>query len=482
MMIQPIDPNLSIIRNGLQYWFDPKFQTSYRATGNILYDLSGNEIDGTLVNGVGYNSADGGYFAFDGVNDYINSQFVFDGYTDFSISIWFKTSSSSRGNLFGSYSGGIGNTNALAIEVNRGATIPEVGSVFLFARKGSGSADNIIAYVSGLNINDNTWHNLVWCVDASTGTNTFYIDGFEKTVSIITNNFSSNAFGTFEFPQWIGAQNNEGVPGIYLNGNVANTLVYNRVLSADEVVYNYDAQKVRFGINQIVSDSALYLNAGDSASYPGTGATWYDLSGNNYDATLLNGVGYDSANGGGLVFDGVNDYATLPTPIIPATSDWTYACWFKLDTLVAGGVLYCQYIGATGNGRFIIEFEGTAGANQYKLNLRLLSGPGYSSYVVYSTLVPIVGNFYNVAITRSSNTYKFYVNGALDTTDTTTFTASLLQTTPLIGGRTNSTSSPTPAQTGFLDGNIYSTYIYNRALSDSAILSNYNAEKGKFGL
>jgi len=215
-------------------------------------------------------------------------------------------------------------------------------------------------------------------------------------------------------------------------------------------------------------------------SYPDSGTTWYDLSGNEEDGTLVNGVGYDSANGGSLTFDGSNDYVTLPSSLIPATSNWTWSCWFNLDTLVAGGVLYCQYIASAGNGRFIIEFEGTAGANQYKLNLRLLSGSGYSSYIVYSTLVPTTGTSYNVAITRNSNTYKIYVDGSLDTTDTTAFTASLLQTTPLIGGRTNSVSSPTPAQAGFLDGKIYSTYIYNRALTDTEVQHNYNQTKGRF--
>ncbi len=231
----------------------------------------------------------------------------------------------------------------------------------------------------------------------------------------------------------------------------------------------------------IVRDGLIFwFDARFQTSYPTTGTTLYDLSGNDYDGTLVNGVGYSSADGGTLTFDGVNDYVTLPTSLIPATSNWTWSCWFNLDTLVAGGVLYCQYIASAGNGRFIIEFEATAGANQYKLNLRLLSGSGYSSYVIYSTLVPTTSQSYNVAITRSSNTYNIYVDGSLDTTDTTAFTASLLQTTPLIGGRTNSSSSPTPAQTGFLDGNIYSTYIYNRALSSTEITHNYNTTKGRF--
>ena len=59
----------------------------------------------------------------------------------------------------------------------------------------------------------------------------------------------------------------------------------------------------------VTNGLVLHLDAGNPASYPGSGTTWTDLSGNGNDGTLVNGVGYDSANGGSLVFDGVNDYA-----------------------------------------------------------------------------------------------------------------------------------------------------------------------------
>lgn len=245
-MIFTSDPNLQIVRNGLQLWYDVLFQTSYPGSGTTLDDLSGNNTDGILFNGVAYSSTNGGYLIFDGTNDYVDTTNVFDGYTDFSISLWIKTSSTARGNVFGCYSGGTGNTNAVAIEVNRGATIPDVGSVFIFARKGSGSTDNIIAYISGLSINDNSWHNIVWCVDASTATNTFYMDGVSQTVTIITNNFSANAFGTFQFTNWIGGLNNEGALAVPYSGNVASTYVYNRVLTSAEVAHNYKVTKGRF--------------------------------------------------------------------------------------------------------------------------------------------------------------------------------------------------------------------------------------------
>jgi len=72
MKLMPIDPNLTIVRDSLELWYDPTFQTSYPYAGTTSYDLSGNDYDGILTNGVVYNSARGGNFQLDGVNDFIN--------------------------------------------------------------------------------------------------------------------------------------------------------------------------------------------------------------------------------------------------------------------------------------------------------------------------------------------------------------------------------------------------------------------------
>ena len=69
----------------------------------------------------------------------------------------------------------------------------------------------------------------------------------------------------------------------------------------------------RIDNNLYVKDGlVLDLDAGNPLSYPGTGTTWTDLSGNNNNGTLINGVGYNSDNGGSLVFDGVDDHGTIP--------------------------------------------------------------------------------------------------------------------------------------------------------------------------
>ena len=54
---------------------------------------------------------------------------------------------------------------------------------------------------------------------------------------------------------------------------------------------------------------AIWLDAGNSSSYPGTGTTWNDISGNNRHFTLFNGPTYSSLSGGTIYFDGSNDYA-----------------------------------------------------------------------------------------------------------------------------------------------------------------------------
>ena len=58
----------------------------------------------------------------------------------------------------------------------------------------------------------------------------------------------------------------------------------------------------------IVTDGLkLWLDASNPASYPGGGTTWYDLSGNGNNGTMVNGVAYNSANGGVMILDGIDD-------------------------------------------------------------------------------------------------------------------------------------------------------------------------------
>ena len=74
----------------------------------------------------------------------------------------------------------------------------------------------------------------------------------------------------------------------------------------------------------------MHLDAGNSSSYSGTGTTWSDLSGNGNHATLVNGPTYSSADGGAIVFDGSNDYAS--TNIQLPNRPYTVSIWANYHT------------------------------------------------------------------------------------------------------------------------------------------------------
>jgi hypothetical protein len=94
---------------------------------------------------------------------------------------------------------------------------------------------------------------------------------------------------------------------------------------------------------KIVTDGlVLCLDAGNPKSYPGSGTTWTDLSGNGNNGTLVNGVGYNSGNGGSLVFDGVNDRVTINASSHTnlSSGNFTISSWFYIPTSVDTTNLY----------------------------------------------------------------------------------------------------------------------------------------------
>ena len=99
----------------------------------------------------------------------------------------------------------------------------------------------------------------------------------------------------------------------------------------------------------IVEDGlVLYLDAGNEESYPGTGTTWKDLSGNGNDGTLTNGPTFSGDNTGGITFDGSNDYVDCGD--IDITSSFTLSVWFKGNPTGHGN--YCGILNKSNNNNF----------------------------------------------------------------------------------------------------------------------------------
>ena len=232
-----------IATDGLIFYIDAANKKSYPGSGTIVNDLLDFK-DGTLTNGPTYNSGNGGYFSFDGVNDHIrtdwNEPF---GTTLYSYEVWFRTSVGQIGfiiakrtpaNNFEQFS--------LFMSANGLGTAPG-GKLAVYHRGGSSSTIRSWATVD--DYNDGNWHHVVLAKGASS--DFMYVDGdlkFEEPSSVLPNL-------TTDPPLLIAASNaSSSSPytsiGSPFNGDIAVAKVYNKTLSASEVLQNYNELKYRF--------------------------------------------------------------------------------------------------------------------------------------------------------------------------------------------------------------------------------------------
>jgi hypothetical protein len=213
--------------------------------------------------------------------------------------------------------------------------------------------------------------------------------------------------------------------------------------------------------NIVTNGLVLNVDASQKGSYPGSGTTWYDSSGNDYNGTLTNGATFNSADGGSIVFDGANDYTASSYNGITGTNPRTFSIWFKPNNSQNRNLLG---YGTENNKNMwdILLYNGNVGVHLY--NSGAEAGTPYT-----------VGVWQNITFTYTHPTIKSYMNGVYKN----------LYTDPTINTGTNyplNIAKGTYAPYYYFNGNISTTQIYNRGLSDAEVLQNYNAQKTKFGL
>ena len=236
---------------------------------------------------------------------------------------------------------------------------------------------------------------------------------------------------------------------------------------------SYNPSIVRDGL-------VLYLDAANPKSYPGSGTTWYDLSGNNKHGVLTNGPAYNSVNNGGIVFDGSNDYVSmsncytgnsLPTGNAPRT----LISVFKTPTSLSDYQHIMHYGTQAVDQSFgIVLYSGIYFSNH------TWSGNSYCSNI---TATP--SRIYFVAITYSESNSprnRFFINGNFGDVsygqgkgaDYTINTGSANQMN--IGTRIG------PMEYLGSGGVVYLASVYNRALSPQEISQNFQATRGRYGI
>jgi hypothetical protein len=214
--------------------------------------------------------------------------------------------------------------------------------------------------------------------------------------------------------------------------------------------------------NIVTSGLTAMWDGGFVPSYPRTGTTWSDLSGNAYDLALLGGPVYSGTNGGGVYFDGVNDTAQSTSITLSYSQGYSLSMWFEISSIETNGGLFSF------NGSNFINFGFTTTTFRWET--------GLSERLDWS-VAPVVDQLYNITCTYDPNTstsiiYQDATQRAISTTSTVQHTS---QTAQL-----KLDNSPS---LNLFNGVIYNCFFYtNKVLSPAEVTQNYNALKGRFGL
>ena len=223
-----------IVSSSLIYDLDVAVLRSYSGSGVTVYDAETSAIGGTLVNGVTYSSNNLGYFSFDGVNDFIlvPSSYIPTG-NEVTICLWNYGTSAVVQSVFSSMLAD--NTRILNIHLPWSDSV-----VYWDAGSSAGSYDRINTAVL-TNSQWQGWHFWAFTKNATTGIMEIYLDG----VLNVSGTSKTRTLST-TYEAYIGKF--QVTSSVYHNGRIAQFLIYDRSLSAQEILQNYNATKKRYGL------------------------------------------------------------------------------------------------------------------------------------------------------------------------------------------------------------------------------------------
>jgi hypothetical protein len=435
----------NIVTDSLVLNLDAGWYNSYPATGTAWTDLTSEGNNGTLVNGPSFSTDGQGSIFFDGTDDYVVVSSTADlapGTGNFTYSSWVKP------NSYGFYAG------FFVVAVAGGLWIGKNGSNMVLRAYG---IDDYLQYSTLPALNE--WTNVV-ITRSGTLVSLYYNSVLVATATTNYNFQQANAY--------IG--NDGSVPSANVNGKIANTLFYNgKALTALEILQNYNTQKFRFGLTGSTiptSGLVLDLDASNPISYPGTGTSWYDISGVNNNGTLVNSPTYSTANGGVIVFDGTDDYVDIPIDSSLSTNTVTMCVFVYPQNTRPEEIISTANQGS--GFRFMTRVYGN--------NTGTLWGfrptPFGSEYVGTTALSN--NQWYFLAVTYSTSQLKLYLNANLEATSNS-------PTGIVYGGDIRLGDGIGGAQQ-HLQGYIGDYIHYDRVLDATEITNIYNALKGKYGL
>lgn len=459
-MATNIGPNL--VTGSMSFYVDASSKKSLTTIGNGWRDLMGNTP--TLAfSAATFSAVNGGIVTFAGTPG-SSASTTFNQSTDMTWDVWFKRTTS------------VGSFNM----VFESAQLPYLsfGSptnpdrlLFSWFASVQQSISPATLY------SNNVWYNVTCTLKfdlvATTSTCNIYVNGVlagtsTTSVGSVTSVYNGGLMRLATY----------GSSGQYpFNGSISNLKIYRRILTATEILQNYNAMVQRFQPD--VAELAVYhIDAANSNSFTRIQNGWTDLS-NNKNALSFTGATFDSANGGIITFDGAFGSSASVAQSFYSASSRTYDVWFKRDqsmndyNIVWGH--FVPYLAFRSNGEFQIAYNTRNGSGSGQTDV--YSGTTFNNNVWYNATCTIEYNY-----VATTSTAKIYVNGVLVRSSTTAVGSvtlpilghSSVQNQLIMGNWYFSNVYP-------FKGSISNFRIYDRVLTDAEILQSYNALKARFG-
>jgi len=267
-----------------------------------------------------------------------------------------------------------------------------------------------------------------------------------------------------------------GGPSIYCPTNntqlisITNQIAGTNYTTAAQCLEYFASQTDKIVVNGnyggvVTNGLLLNLDAGFIPSYPTTSSTWYDISGNTNNGTLVNGPTYSS---GSIVFDGVDDIVSFPAITLGST--------FTISQTLVASAAYNSIGYMPIGGGHVVSGSTYRGYVWFQTNNDATNPVGATVALVFNqdgeaggfsfglpTSIPRYTLFQYTLVKNGSTAY-FYINGSLITTQS------------VESGRNFTVRNLGWSYSSYyMNRNLYNTQIYNRALSTTEVVQNYIA-------
>jgi hypothetical protein len=436
----------STITNGLILELDPANSKSYSGSGNTIYNLATTSNNGLVENGAVYTSQLSGYFNFDGTNDRISVAHDSSiNFTDnFTVSFWGRMKTNALQVPLSKYNGGV-----------RGWVFAFSNNVMAFDGRNQ-TADGYKSAGSAVTTYLGDWNHYT---GVKSGVNMYIYQNGASTGSTV---WSSAGDMTSTVDLTVASNNS----AYYSPCDIGQVLLYNRALTDSEIKQNFDASKNKYiYASPIITDNlVLNLDAGTYLSYD-SGVSWYDASEKtSYIFTLRNSPTFVNAGlASYFTLNGSNQDFYLAS-YGPAYTQITINLWVWRN---GAQNAYTGLVMSRGNATGFTYQTAGASLGYHWIN----DGNTYT----YSSGVDTTNQTWVMAtLVVSPIDAKWYLNGVLQNARTYSHSSSTFSNL-YIGSDSGSVGR-------YYNGRIAMCQIYNRALTSTEILQNFNATRGRYGV